>query len=97
MVSITELRQQLYKLADAVIDTGEPLIIERRGVRLKLMREEAPAAPQRLARLQTRDLVIGAPLAPEESPAQWSELALSKVAEKSSAYAATTTRKRERR
>ena len=29
-VSLTELRQKLFKLADHVVDTGEPLIVERR-------------------------------------------------------------------
>lgn len=92
-VSITELRQQLFKLADQVIDTGVPLIIERRGVRLKLMRDDAVEMTSRLARLQSRELVLGAPLAPDESPAQWSELPLSKVAQMPADYAAAKPRK----
>jgi len=72
-VSLTELRQNLFKLADQVIDTGEPLEIERRGVRLLLVREPIAKATQgRLALLREQSLVVGAPLSPHESPAQWS-------------------------
>ena len=42
-ISLTELRQQLFKLADQVVDTGVPLVIERRGIRLRLVREAAQA------------------------------------------------------
>jgi hypothetical protein len=72
-ISLTELRQRLFQLADHVADTGEPLVIVRNGVRLKLVREDAPAqGPGRLARLVKRSVVIGAPLDPHESPADWS-------------------------
>ena len=72
-ISLTELRQRLFQLADHVADTGEPLVIVRNGVRLKLVREEAASeGPGRLARLMKRSVVIGAPLDPHESPAAWS-------------------------
>jgi hypothetical protein len=71
-ISLTELRQRLFQLADHVIDSGEPLLIERRGVRLRLIREEAEVPREgRLARLVQQEAVIGAPLAPDESPALW--------------------------
>lgn len=72
-ISITELRQRLFQLADQVAATGEPLLIERRGVRLRLVREDA-AVPKggRLSRLVRQDIVIGPPLDPHESPAEWS-------------------------
>ncbi len=73
-ISITELRQRLFQLADRVVETGEPLVIERRGVRLKLVREDA-AGPKgsRMAKLVPRkqSVVIGPPLDPHESPAEW--------------------------
>lgn len=72
-VTLTELRQNLFALADRVVETGEPLVIERRGVRLQLVRVSAPAVEGRLARLEPRDLVIGEPLRPDESPALWTE------------------------
>lgn len=71
-VSLTELRQNLFALADRVIETGEPLVIDRRGVRLQLIRVSEPAFVGRLARLASRELVIGDSLRPDESPAQWS-------------------------
>jgi antitoxin Phd_YefM of type II toxin-antitoxin system len=87
-ITLTELRQRLFQLADQVAETGEPLIIVRNGVRLRLVREEAlPEAPGRLSRLVKRSIVIGAPLDPHESPAEWSG-DINKVAEKAREYAA---------
>jgi hypothetical protein len=87
-ISLTELRQRLFQLADQVADTGEPLIIMRNGVRLRLTREDAiPEMPGRLARLVKRSIVIGPPLDPHESPAEWSG-DVSNVAETASTYAA---------
>lgn len=93
-ISLTELRQRLFQLADQVADTGEPLIIMRNGVRLQLTREDATAEkPGRLARLVKRSIVIGPPLDPHESPAEWSG-DVPQVAETVSKY---TTPKRPRR
>ena len=87
-ISLTELRQRLFQLADHVADTGEPLVIVRNGVRLKLVRDEATTErPGRLARLVKRDVVIGPPLDPHESPAEWSG-ELSRVAEPAPDYRA---------
>lgn len=83
-ITLTELRQQLFVLADRVIETGEPLVIERRGVRLRLARDDASENQVgRLAKLRPRaqSVVIGAPLDPHESPARWDGAALPKVAE----------------
>lgn len=74
-ISITELRQRLFQLADQVVETGEPLVIERRGVRLQLVREGTVGAKGgRLSRLTPRkqSVVVGRPLDPHESPAEWS-------------------------
>ncbi|MGH8215435.1 MAG: hypothetical protein ACREPZ_07070 [Rhodanobacteraceae bacterium] len=82
-ISITELRQRLFQLADRVIETGEPLLVERRGVRLKLVREDAiEESGGRLARLRPRkqSVVVGLPLDAHESPAQWSAEPPRKVA-----------------
>lgn len=85
-LTLTELRQRLFKLADQVIDSGEPLIIERRGVRLKLMREDAPASSSRLKKLVVRELVVGEPLRPDESPAVWTESHSPRAAEPRAVY-----------
>jgi len=86
-ISLTELRQRLFELADRVAETGEPLVIVRNGIRLRLIREDAlPQSVGRLSRLVKRSIVVGAPLDPHESPAEWSG-DLTKVAESASAYA----------
>lgn len=88
-ISLTELRQRLFQLADHVANTGEPLVIVRNGVRLRLIREDAlPRAGGRLSRLVKRSIVVGAPLDPHESPAEWSA-DIGHVAEAASAYTKT--------
>jgi hypothetical protein len=75
MISLSDMRTRLFKLADHVVATGEPLFIERKGVRLRLIRDDSlPIVRARLAQLTERVAVIGAPLSPEESPALWSGL-----------------------
>lgn len=86
-ISLTELRQRLFELADQVVDTGEPLIVLRRGVRLRLVREDAAVAEGgRLARLMPQSVVIGAPLLPDESPSAWTADAALRVAEPSTPW-----------
>jgi hypothetical protein len=88
--SLTEVRQNLFQLADQVVDTGVPVEIERRGVRLRLVRVDAPESGGRLARLKRRPLVAGPALRPDESPAEWLGGGLAAVAEDSApAYPAT--------
>lgn len=98
-ISLTELRQRLFQLADQVIDGGEPLIVMRKGVRLRLMRDDPPAAPAggRLARLKKRQAWIGRPPDPHWSPAEWSGDALPAVAESTVTYAAWPKAPRKRR
>ena len=87
-ISLTELRQRLFQLADHVANTGEPLVIMRNGVRLKLVRDDVRAeGPGRLARLVKRSVVVGPPLDPHESPAEWSGESF-KVAEPKAGYRA---------
>ena len=85
-ISLTELRQRLFQLADRVAETGEPLLIVRNGVRLRLVREDAEVSGGRLARLVKRSVVVGAPLDPHESPAEWSGDIL-RIAEKTTKHA----------
>ena len=96
-ISLTELRQRLFELADHVAETGEPLEILRNGVRLRLVRDEVEAkAGGRLARLVAQNLVIGAPLDPDESPAQWNAELPLKVAEPAPTYGKGGSRRRRR-
>ena len=48
VVTATELRQNVYKLLDQVLETGEPLEIERHGRRLRVVPEQTGS---KLARL----------------------------------------------
>lgn len=85
-LSLTELRQRLFQLADQVAESGVPLEIERRGVRLRLVRVDELPAGGRLARLREQSLVLGKPLDPSESPASWSESDLPMVAQTAPDY-----------
>ena len=98
-VSLTELRQRLFQLADHVIDSGEPLIVLRKGVRLRLVREDASPAPVigKLAQLKKQQAWIGPPPDPHYSPAEWSGESLPAVAESSPAYAVRQKAARKRR
>jgi hypothetical protein len=97
-ISLTELRQRLFELADRVVESGEPLVIVRNGVRLRLIRDEPAAVEKagRLARLVERDIVIGPPLDPHESPSEWSGELL-RVAEPKAAYDAKKPRRNPRK
>jgi antitoxin (DNA-binding transcriptional repressor) of toxin-antitoxin stability system len=58
-VSASHLRSDLYRLLDRVLESGEPLIIERKGRRLRVVPD---APPSRLARLPLRpDFIRGDP------------------------------------
>ena len=72
-ISLSALRQKLFELADLVVASGEPLTIERKGVQLQLIRADrsGDTMPSRLARLRPQSAVLGAPLAPNESPSTW--------------------------
>ena len=57
-VTASKLRQDIYQLLDRVIETGQPLEIERKGQKLRIV----PAEPvSRLARLQKRKCIKGDP------------------------------------
>jgi hypothetical protein len=54
----TDLRSNLYSLLDRVADTGEPIEIERKGVRLRIARE---GAGSKLGGLGKRNTIVGEP------------------------------------
>ena len=58
-VSASELRQNVYRLLDQVLTTGEPLEIKRKGRTLRIVPD---APPNRLQRLRPRpDAIVGDP------------------------------------
>lgn len=60
MVTATQLRQDIYQLLDAVIETGEPVEILRNGRRLKIVLDEEEPTEEfsRLARMKERPGVL---------------------------------------
>lgn len=46
--SVSALRANLYRLLDRVLETGEPLEIERHGARLRIAPLERPGRLERL-------------------------------------------------
>ncbi|MGL1832658.1 hypothetical protein ACKVEX_03525 [Rhodocyclaceae bacterium SMB388] len=57
-ITLTALRQNIFQIADRVLATGEPVLIERDGQRLVLAPEPMPA---RLDRLPKRTAIAGDP------------------------------------
>lgn len=59
-VTPSQLRQDVYRLLDRVLETGEPLEIIRKGRRLRLVLEGP--APDRLAAIQVNpEVIVGDP------------------------------------
>jgi hypothetical protein len=59
VVTATELRQNIYKLLDEVLETGVPLEIERNGRRLRITPETPPNKLDRL--VPHPDYIVGDP------------------------------------
>jgi len=57
-VTATELRKNIYKLLDEVLETGQPLEIERKGKKLKIMPEKPKS---KLDNLKKRDVMTEDP------------------------------------
>jgi hypothetical protein len=71
-LTLTALRQRLFKVADQVLETGVPVEIERHGRKLLLAPE---AKSLRLARLKRRKLIKGpAESLVNEQVGEWREL-----------------------
>lgn len=57
-LSVTALRQNLFKVVDQVLETGVPVEIERHGKKLLLIPVEAIS---KLANLKRRHVIVGDP------------------------------------
>lgn len=58
MTSATKLRQNLYQILDSVIETGQPVEIERRG---QILRIVSANPPSKWERLQPHGVIVGDP------------------------------------
>ena len=56
-LTASKLRQDIYRVLDRVLETGEPVEIERHGRRLRIIADEPPSRLDRLVR--RTDVVIG--------------------------------------
>jgi antitoxin (DNA-binding transcriptional repressor) of toxin-antitoxin stability system len=56
-MTASKLRQDIYRILDRVIETGEPVIIERNGRRVRIVADEVPARLDALVRRP--EVVIG--------------------------------------
>jgi antitoxin (DNA-binding transcriptional repressor) of toxin-antitoxin stability system len=58
-MTTSQLRENVYRILDEVLETGVPVEIERKGRRVRIVPVESPS---RLGRLQPRpDFVVGDP------------------------------------
>ncbi len=57
-MSLTSLRNQLFKVVDEVIRTGTPAEIERKGHRLKIVPEKKKS---KLENIKPHDCIVGNP------------------------------------
>lgn len=60
-ISASELRQNIYRLLDEVLETGTPLEVERRGRRLRIVAEEGPSKLERIRGHGNPDVIVGDP------------------------------------
>jgi hypothetical protein len=71
-ITASKLRENVYRVLDEVLETGEPVVIERNGRRLFIVAEEPTS---RLGRLVRRpDAITGDPddLVHRDWSAEWS-------------------------
>jgi hypothetical protein len=57
-ISLTALRNNLFKIVDQVIQTGNPVLLERKGQRLKIILEEKKS---KLDNLKSHNCITGDP------------------------------------
>jgi antitoxin (DNA-binding transcriptional repressor) of toxin-antitoxin stability system len=72
-VTASKLRENVYRILDEAIETGEPVEIVRKGVVLRIVLEKPPS---KLARLKKRSVFVGDPddIIGMDWSKEWSEL-----------------------
>ena len=56
-MTASKLRQDIYRILDRVLETGEAVIVERNGRRIRITADEAPSRLDSLVRRP--DVVVG--------------------------------------
>lgn len=57
ILTASKLRENVYRVLDHVLETGEPAEIERNGRRLRIVADDPPTRLDRLVRRE--DIVVG--------------------------------------
>ena len=57
-ITASKLREDVYRILDAVIETGQPVEVLRKGTVLKIVPEKSAS---KLARLKKRNVFVGNP------------------------------------
>ncbi len=57
-ISLTALRNNLFKIVDQVIQTGNPVLLERKGQKLKIVLEDKKS---KLENLKSHNCITGDP------------------------------------
>jgi hypothetical protein len=72
-VTASKLRENVYKILDETIETGQPVEIVRKGFLLRIVLEQPPS---KLARLKKRSGFVGDPddIIGMDWSSEWSEL-----------------------
>lgn len=74
MLTLTELRADLYKVVDQIIETGIPIEVLRNGHKIKIILDDGPSKLERLVRRP--DVINGDPesLVHCDWLSEWSEI-----------------------
>jgi hypothetical protein len=72
-VTASKLRENVYKILDETIETGQPVEIVRKGFVLRIVLDQPPS---KLARLKKRSCFVGDPddIIGMDWSSEWSEL-----------------------
>ncbi len=70
-ITLTELRRTLFRAVDSVLETGEPVVINRKGRRL-VLREEVAVADLSPGERYQRYMAQG--VAEDSAPLDWRDL-----------------------
>lgn len=56
-MTASKLRENVYRVLDGILETGEPVVVERGGRRLRIVADDAPRKLTRL--VERKSAVIG--------------------------------------
>ena len=62
MITASKLRENIYSFLDDVLETGEPLVVQRKGQRLYIVKENLVAkSPPHTPKKAKRSVMVGNP------------------------------------